>query len=65
VPFGVSTRDSATFFAVLARNGLRAAYFTSSRSAGYEAGVSALSVLVEYELTPHGHRRLAWVGSGD
>jgi hypothetical protein len=48
VPFGVSTRDSETFFAVLARNGLRAAYFTSSRSAGYEAGVSALSVLVEY-----------------
>jgi hypothetical protein len=61
VPFGVSTRDGATFLAVLARHGLRAAHLISGRSAGYEPGVGALSVLVEYELTPHGHRRLAWL----
>jgi hypothetical protein len=32
--------------------------------AGYEAGISALSILAQYELTRHGHQRLAWLGQG-
>jgi hypothetical protein len=30
--------------------------------AGFEAGVSVLSILVQNEMTLHGHRRLAWLG---
>jgi hypothetical protein len=32
--------------------------------AGYEAGISALSILAQYELTRHGHRKVAWLGQG-
>jgi hypothetical protein len=32
--------------------------------AAYEAGVSALSILAQYEMTRHGHRRLARLGQG-
>jgi hypothetical protein len=32
--------------------------------AAYEAAVSALSILAQYELTRHGHRRLARLGQG-
>jgi hypothetical protein len=30
--------------------------------AGFEAGVSALSILAKYEMTRHGHRKLACLG---
>ena len=30
--------------------------------AGFEAVVSALSILAQYEMTRHGHRKLAWLG---
>jgi hypothetical protein len=32
--------------------------------AAYEAAVSALSILAQYEMTRHGHRRLARLGQG-
>jgi hypothetical protein len=30
--------------------------------AGFEAGVSALNILAQYEMTRLGHRKLAWLG---
>jgi hypothetical protein len=32
--------------------------------AAYEAGLSAFSILAQYEMTRHGHRRLARLGQG-
>jgi hypothetical protein len=32
--------------------------------AAFEAGVSWLRILVQYEMTQHGHRRLARLGQG-
>jgi hypothetical protein len=56
---------SASLVATVPRG--RAADWLVKNEAGfaaYEAGVSALSILAQYEMTRHGHRRLARLGQG-